>query len=268
MSHPSALPGQGRLRRPGAIEVFVPQVFGETPITITDAMGALPSSPTMGWVFFQAGNCEFPVWAGEGSGGGGGRVVGLTRSGSATTLRPMPSRNCGTTPTPRHQAVMRYGSARTVQTSLALALRSGTTPTPSRLAAHHRLEAGITDGRPADDDDATVYTISARTAGRQYELQVHLIERCNSTQLCQLHHGRAPVIAGFAVDVTPSLRPPTTVPLLGDADQATVAQTYAIPIPADCLGSGSASWTDGGSRVRITDKALDRSESVGDAWVY
>jgi hypothetical protein len=66
--------------RSGAVEAFVPQVFGETTITITDALGALPNQPTMGWVFFQAGNPEFPVWSagvsamggGNGNGGGGG----------------------------------------------------------------------------------------------------------------------------------------------------------------------------------------------------
>jgi hypothetical protein len=59
----------------GAVEAFVPQVFGETTITITDALGTLPSAPTLGWVFFQAGNPEFPVWSsglGTGSAGGGG----------------------------------------------------------------------------------------------------------------------------------------------------------------------------------------------------
>jgi hypothetical protein len=49
--------------RSGAVEVFVPQVFGETAITITDALGELPTTSGMGWVFFQAGNPEFPVWA-------------------------------------------------------------------------------------------------------------------------------------------------------------------------------------------------------------
>jgi hypothetical protein len=60
--------------RSGAVEAFVPQVFGETTITITDALGSLPDAPTMGWVFFQAGNPEFPVWSsglGTGSAGGG-----------------------------------------------------------------------------------------------------------------------------------------------------------------------------------------------------
>jgi hypothetical protein len=59
--------------RSGAVEAFVPQVFGETTVTITDALGLLPTAPTMGWVFFQAGNPEFPVWSsGLGAAGGGG----------------------------------------------------------------------------------------------------------------------------------------------------------------------------------------------------
>jgi hypothetical protein len=63
--------------RSGAVEAFVPQVFGETTITITDALGALPNQPTMGWVFFQAGNPEFPVWsAGVSAMGGGGNGNG------------------------------------------------------------------------------------------------------------------------------------------------------------------------------------------------
>jgi hypothetical protein len=60
--------------RSGTVEAFVPQVFGETTVTITDFLGTAPSAPTMGWVFFQAGNPEFPVWSsglGVGSAGGG-----------------------------------------------------------------------------------------------------------------------------------------------------------------------------------------------------
>lgn len=46
--------------RSGAVEAYVPQVFGDAAITVTD--GSLPGAPGMGWVFFQAGNPEFPVW--------------------------------------------------------------------------------------------------------------------------------------------------------------------------------------------------------------
>ena len=50
------------------LTAFVPQVFGNIAIEITEVIGA----PTqgMGWVFFQGGNPEFPVW----NGGVGGSV--------------------------------------------------------------------------------------------------------------------------------------------------------------------------------------------------
>jgi hypothetical protein len=39
---------------------YVPQVFGDVTIEITDLIGEVEQG--MGWVFFQAGNPEFPVW--------------------------------------------------------------------------------------------------------------------------------------------------------------------------------------------------------------
>jgi hypothetical protein len=39
---------------------YVPQVFGDVTIEITDLIGEV--EPGMGWVMFQAGNPEFPVW--------------------------------------------------------------------------------------------------------------------------------------------------------------------------------------------------------------
>jgi len=60
--------------RSGAVDAFVPQVFGEATVTITESLGSLPTAPGMGWVFFQAGNPEFPVWSsglGTGSAGNG-----------------------------------------------------------------------------------------------------------------------------------------------------------------------------------------------------
>lgn len=44
------------------ITVFVPQVYGEVAISIRDSVHGLPNAPGMGWVMFQAGNPEFPVW--------------------------------------------------------------------------------------------------------------------------------------------------------------------------------------------------------------
>lgn len=42
--------------------VLVPQIFGEAPVTVTDFVG-VPATG-MGWVLFQGGNPEFPVWLG------------------------------------------------------------------------------------------------------------------------------------------------------------------------------------------------------------
>lgn len=52
----------------GVITAYVPQVFGDVTVEITDTLGDV--APGMGWVFFQAGNPEFPVWT-SGMGGGG-----------------------------------------------------------------------------------------------------------------------------------------------------------------------------------------------------
>lgn len=47
----------------GRVKAYIPQVFGDTEVTITAYLGGAPTEPGMGWVFFQAGNPEFPVWA-------------------------------------------------------------------------------------------------------------------------------------------------------------------------------------------------------------
>jgi hypothetical protein len=68
----------------GSVSAFVPHVFGDTVITIRDFLGPQPSAPGMGWVFFQAGNPEFPVWtSGLGSGNGG---PGVSDHGALTGL--------------------------------------------------------------------------------------------------------------------------------------------------------------------------------------
>lgn len=80
MSYPSLYRAKAVSIRSGAVDVFVPQVFGETTITITEALGTLPTAPSMGWVFFQAGNPEFPVWSsglGTGAGNGDGQGAGV-----------------------------------------------------------------------------------------------------------------------------------------------------------------------------------------------
>lgn len=61
-----------------AIDVFVPQVFGEISIVISEYLGGPPEEPGMGWVVFQGGNPEFPVWAGNLASGGAGGAGGGT----------------------------------------------------------------------------------------------------------------------------------------------------------------------------------------------
>lgn len=61
-----------------AIDVFVPQVFGETAIVVSEYLGGPPEEPGMGWVVFQGGNPEFPVWAGNLASGGTGGTGGGT----------------------------------------------------------------------------------------------------------------------------------------------------------------------------------------------
>src|SRR5262245_61089953 len=52
------------------ITAYIPAVFGDSPVRIRDVMGT--AEPGMGWVFFQAGNPEFPVWVGTSISGAGG----------------------------------------------------------------------------------------------------------------------------------------------------------------------------------------------------
>src|SRR5262252_8521471 len=56
----------------GVITAYVPQVFGDTPITITDVLGGYPIAPSTGWVIFESGWAEFPVWSSGGDGTGTG----------------------------------------------------------------------------------------------------------------------------------------------------------------------------------------------------
>ena len=72
MPFPSLYRAKAVAIQSGAVTAFVPQVFGESPITITDSLGPMPETMTMGWVFFQAGDPEFPVWSsGLGTGSAG-----------------------------------------------------------------------------------------------------------------------------------------------------------------------------------------------------
>ena len=54
----------------GALSAFVPQVFGDSVVTITESVGSLPGASVMGWVSFHGGNPDFPVWMGSQAGGG------------------------------------------------------------------------------------------------------------------------------------------------------------------------------------------------------
>ena len=45
----------------GRLTALVPQVFGEATVEVTDFVG--PPKLGMGWIFFQGGNPEFPVWS-------------------------------------------------------------------------------------------------------------------------------------------------------------------------------------------------------------
>ena len=53
------------------LTAYVPQVFGDTTVTIEDYVGGLPTTfPEMGWVSFQSGLADMPVWFGQGQGNG------------------------------------------------------------------------------------------------------------------------------------------------------------------------------------------------------
>lgn len=72
----------------GNATAFVPQVFGDTQVTISDFL-AQPMVG-MGWVSFQAGDPEFPVWlsgrpsSGDDSGGGGSDGFSFTQDTAPT----------------------------------------------------------------------------------------------------------------------------------------------------------------------------------------
>src|SRR5215510_3874317 len=51
------------------LTAFIPQVFGETAISVVNFVGSKPKPPEMGWVSFHSGNPETPVWFGSGTPG-------------------------------------------------------------------------------------------------------------------------------------------------------------------------------------------------------
>ena len=77
MQYPSLYRAKAVAVTGGRVKAYIPQIFGDTEITITSFVGGPPTEPGMGWISFQAGNPEFPVWMGAGvvtepDGGGGG----------------------------------------------------------------------------------------------------------------------------------------------------------------------------------------------------
>lgn len=59
-----------------ALTTYVPQIFGDTSISVVDVAGTFPATfPSMGWVAFHAGVAENPVWLGAATTGGGGTVT-------------------------------------------------------------------------------------------------------------------------------------------------------------------------------------------------
>jgi len=58
------------------LDVFVPQIFGDVPVSVTDFVGTAPDTVGMGWVMFQGGDPAFPVWVSDRGGGGGGGGTG------------------------------------------------------------------------------------------------------------------------------------------------------------------------------------------------
>ena len=53
------------------LAAFIPQVFADVSVTVENFVGDIPITGQMGWVSFQGGNPEFPVWHGGGGGGEG-----------------------------------------------------------------------------------------------------------------------------------------------------------------------------------------------------
>ena len=56
----------------GNATAFIPQVFGDTTITISNFL--VDPLPGKGWVAFQSGDSEHPVWLSGSSGGTGASI--------------------------------------------------------------------------------------------------------------------------------------------------------------------------------------------------
>lgn len=57
------------------LTAYIPQVFGDVQAVVENFIGDAPTTDIMGWVSFQGGSPEFPVWHGGGAGGGSGTVT-------------------------------------------------------------------------------------------------------------------------------------------------------------------------------------------------
>jgi hypothetical protein len=216
--------------RPGAIDAFVPQVFGEASITITESLGVMPAQPGMGWVFFQAGNCEFPVWAGVSP------LVELPPSVNEVWIG---------TDAPVDATSELWYDTDAVPVPLPV-----TDPTPRGIVA---WKQGNQAAIPLTTTNAVIYTISATlTAGRMYELKF-TCRALQASQYVNFTHTCTPVIAGFAIDAYAYI--PTSYNFINWDSLVipSVTQSYAITIYGRVASGTGNAWTDGGGGVWIKD---------------
>ena len=70
----AALPGIYRAKAASVsgttLTAFIPQIFGDLAVPVTEFVGGMPTATAMGWVAFHGGNADKPVWLGGGDGGG------------------------------------------------------------------------------------------------------------------------------------------------------------------------------------------------------
>lgn len=48
----------------GSCQVLIPQLYGDTLVTVTRFCSSLPTNPGFGWVSFESGDLSYPVWMG------------------------------------------------------------------------------------------------------------------------------------------------------------------------------------------------------------
>lgn len=128
MNYPGLYPAKAVHIEEGVVEAFVPQVFGTASIRITEFLGGPPVRPGMGWLFFQVGNPEYPVWVDVAAGGGEGPPG---PPGASTSLFEY-NYGSGTVPPPQQGAFRTNTASAGVATVLWV----------------HRLDFGGTDRKP------------------------------------------------------------------------------------------------------------------------